>query len=236
MSDVAAAPERLLRYGGHDDQWVRLRCAPADRVCVCLLHGGYWRPRHTADLMTPLVHAAARTFGAATVANIEYRREHGAEAMRADVIAALGAIRDELGAARMVVVGHSAGGHLALLTAAHADAVVALAPVTDLVSGYADGIGEGAVAELMGAAPDERPAAYRALTPSPSSVPTLVVHGADDERVPVSQSQGFVRSARTVGAPVDYLEPARLAHMVLIDPAAGHWPLVREWTRRALTP
>lgn len=221
----------LTRYGAAPDQYLHLDVPAGARVVVCLLHGGYWRARHTAELMAPLAAAVPALAGApSAVANVEYRRDAGVEAMRDDVSAALRVVRQNLPHAPVITVGHSAGGHLALLTSALADAVVALAPVTDLVTGYHEAIGEGAVSELMGGSPAERPALYRSATPAPSGTPTLIVHGADDERVPLAQSHGFVAAARAEGFPVDFFEHASLRHLALIDPVAAHWPAVWGWT------
>ena len=63
--------------------------------------------------------------------------------------------------AQPMVAGHSAGGHLALW-AAHRlgpdqiGGVLALAPVVGLVAMQRAGVGNGAVADLLGGEPDER--------------------------------------------------------------------------------
>jgi len=222
--------DRVDAYGAHPDQWVRLRGDTSATLCMCFIHGGYWRSTYTARLMEPLMVRMGRD-GVAAV-NIEYRRERDAAAMQADVRAALRRAREVFPHARRAVVGHSAGGHLALITTDEAELIVALAAVTDLAGGYAAQSGSGAVAELMGASPAERPAAYDAATPRPSTVPTLLVHGADDDRVPVSHSQDFAHRARTAGAPLDAFEFAHLDHMVLIDPDGPHWPSVWAWVHQ----
>lgn len=225
---------RLEAYGRHPDQWMGVVGDAEATVCVCFVHGGYWRAGYTAELMHPLLeHAAAR--GLAAV-NIEYRRERDAPAMQNDVREALRRAHDLFPRAARVVVGHSAGGHLALVTADDAELVVGLAAVTDLAGGYAARIGSGAVAELLGASPSERPAAYAAATPRPSTVPTLLVHGEDDDRVPVSHSRDFRDRARRAGAPLDYFEYAHLDHMLLIDPDGPHWPSVWAWVQQRVSP
>ncbi|MDQ1122012.1 alpha/beta hydrolase family protein [Microbacterium trichothecenolyticum] len=221
-------------YGAHPDQWLRANGDPAASVCICFVHGGYWRPRYTAQLMEPLMDRLTDDPAVATV-NIEYRREGDAEAMQNDVRSALRLTRELFPRAMRVVVGHSAGGHLALVTADEVELVVALAAVTDLTGGYAAGIGSGAVAALLGGSPTERPAAYAAATPRPPAVPALLVHGADDAAVPVSHSRGFARSAEAAGAPVEYRECAHLDHMLLIDPDGPHWPDTWAWVDRHVT-
>lgn len=222
---------RTEAYGDHPDQWVRIVGDASAELVFCFVHGGYWRPRYTAELMDPLVERIAHGEAGVAAVNIEYRREGDVVAMQADVRTALRRARQLFPDAVRVVVGHSAGGHLALVCADEAELIVALAPVTDLVGGYAAHIGSDAVAELMGTSPSESPAAYDAVTPQPSLVPTLVVHGADDDRVPVSHGRDFAQRARETGAPVDLFEFAQLDHMLLIDPDGPHWPALEGWVR-----
>ncbi|WZH36302.1 MAG: prolyl oligopeptidase family serine peptidase [Microbacterium enclense] len=223
---------RIDAYGSHPDQWMRIDGDVSADVCVCFVHGGYWRPRYTAELMEPLTKRVASLDMAAV--NIEYRREADAEAMQADVRTALRRAAGAFPRASRVVVGHSAGGQLALVSADEADLIIALAPVTDLRGGYAAGIGSNAVADLLGGSPLEHPAAYDTATPRPSAVPTLLVHGIDDDRVPVSHSRSFADLARRTEAAVDYFEFAQLDHMLLIDPDAPHWPSAWAWMRQRL--
>ncbi len=227
----------MLRYGADPQQVVEVwPAAPGrdPRGTAVLVHGGYWRTPWAADLMHPLVPAFAERGWRVIVP--EYRRigsGGGWPATSDDVGAALAALRaqDDDGGP-LVLVGHSAGGHLALVHSGVADVVVALAPVTDLVRGHAEGIGSGAVAELMGTSPQADPDAYRAASPRQRpwpACPVLVVHGTDDARVPVEHSREYAAAARTEGAPVELVEPASLDHMALIDPAGPHWPAVHAW-------
>jgi len=226
-----------LRYGDDPQQVVEVWPASprsGARGTAVLVHGGYWRTPWAADLMHPLVPAFAERGWRVVVP--EYRRigsGGGWPATSDDVGSALAALRtrgDDGGP--LVLVGHSAGGHLALVHSGAADAVVALAPVTDLVRGHAEGIGRGAVAELMGVPPGEGPEAYALASPRLRPWPTcpvLVVHGTDDARVPVEHSRDYADAAGTGGAPVELVEPPSLDHMALIDPAAPHWPAVHAW-------
>jgi acetyl esterase/lipase len=218
------------RYGPDPQQHVAFWPAGA-RGTLALVHGGYWRARHTAELMLPLVDPL-RALGW-TVANVEYRRVGtggGWPATVEDAGDAIDLVRREA-TGPVVIVGHSVGGQLALLHAARADAVVALAPVTDLVRGFAEGIGEDAVIEFMGVTPDEDPAAYAAASPIVSTppCPVLVVHGADDARVPVAHTRDYVATARAAGADITLHEPPELSHLAIIDPDAAHWAGVHEW-------
>lgn len=231
----------LVRYGDDPQQVVEVwPAAPGvpTRGMAVLVHGGYWRTPWAADLMHPLVPAF--TSLGWRVAVPEYRRigsGGGWPATSDDVAAALRLLDGQDDGGPVVLVGHSAGGHLALVHSGVAAAVVALAPVTDLVRGYAEGIGSGAVAELMGVSPEADPTAYALASPRLGpwpACPVLVVHGTDDARVPVEHSRDWVGAARADGAPADLVEPASLDHMALIDPAAPHWPGVRAWLDRTL--
>ncbi|WP_368496971.1 alpha/beta hydrolase family protein [Herbiconiux sp. A18JL235] len=243
---MTGASPRIETYGADADQhiewWSAAPDAPAARGTIVLLHGGYWRERFTAELMHPLVPSfTARGW---TVANVEYRRGPGAwAAMRDDLASSLAAVRaSTLSGGRLALVGHSVGGQLALLGGEAGDAVVALAPVTDLVRGYHESIGDGAVVEFLGAAPDALPDTYAAASPLahvPPRASVLIVHGTDDTRVPITHTHAYVtacRSAPGVGvalgptAPaVTLLELPHLPHLDAISPTAPHWPAVHHW-------
>jgi acetyl esterase/lipase len=221
------------RYGPDPQQHVELWPAErgASKGTILLVHGGYWRARFTAELMLPLVEPL-RDRGW-TVANAEYRRVGtggGWPATVEDAASAIGLAR-EAGPGPLVVIGHSVGGQLALVHAARADAVVALAPVTDLVRGFAEGIGEDAVIEFMGMTPDEEPAAYAAASPISMTppCPVLVAHGADDARVPIAHTRAYVAGARAAGGAIELHEHPELSHLALIDPVAPHWTGVHDW-------
>jgi len=219
-------------YGSDPQQEVTLRPGGA-RGTIVLIHGGYWRARFTAELMLPLIAPLGDRGWA--VANVEYRRVGtggGWPATVEDAGAALDLVR-ETAPGPVVVVGHSVGGQLALLHADRADAVVALAPVTDLVRGFAEGIGEDAVIDFMARTPDEDPAGYAAASPiaSTPSCPVLVVHGIDDARVPIAHTHDYVAAA---GPTVTLREHPELSHLALIDPAAAHWADVDDWLSEAV--
>jgi acetyl esterase/lipase len=94
-----------------------------------------------------------------------------------------------------VVIGHSAGGHLALWAACSVEPpprlAVSLCGVVDLYACYSASLSRGAVVELLGGTPDEVPERYTAGSPKPCGVPTLLVHGADDDLVPPSFSSSW---------------------------------------------
>ncbi|HET9690233.1 MAG TPA: alpha/beta hydrolase, partial [Acidimicrobiales bacterium] len=182
------APERLA-YGPGRSQRIDLYrpAGPRSAPVIALLHGGYWRARYGKALMAPM--AAALADHGWAVANIEYRRVGlgggggGWPATFDDVAAAVDhlAAVPGLDPARVVTVGHSAGGHLALWAAGRHRidggapgaapsvtpvAAIALAGVVDLARAAALGLGAGAVPALMGGLPADVPDRYAAGSPA----------------------------------------------------------------------
>lgn len=213
-----------------------LPVTPGEHPVAVLLHGGFWRARFTRSSMAALaVDLADR--GWATW-NVEYRRTGnggGVPETLEDVRAAVRALAQlpaPLDRRRVIIIGHSAGGQLGLCVADEplVAAVVSLAGVCDLRGAYAEGIGEGAAAEFMGAAPDERPDAYRLADPlarCPTGVPVLLVHGDADQRVPVAHSRRYAQAAGEAGeGRCELMEVAGVDHFALIDPRTQTWAAV----------
>jgi dipeptidyl aminopeptidase/acylaminoacyl peptidase len=205
-----------------------------------------------ADLMHALAGDLHRR-GWAT-SNVEYRRlgapGGGWPGTLEDVAAgvdALAGMGPELDLRRLIAVGHSAGGHLALWLAARPGlpagapgagpevapgAVVALAAVSDLVAAAHLGLGAGATVELLGGAPEEVPERYRQASPRqrlPLGVPQLLVHGELDDRVPVAMSRGHAAAARAAGDAVRLLVAPGAGHPEIIDPESRAWQAAAAW-------
>jgi acetyl esterase/lipase len=236
-------PARRVRYGSHPDQWGELRLPPgAVRPPVAvLIHGGYWRPVWTADLMDAL--AIDLTGHGFATWNLEYRRPdpHGWHATTADVasgLEALAGLDAELGP--VAVIGHSAGGQLAMRAAADSDRValaVSLAGVLDLAEGQRRGTGNGAVAAALGGTPATVPDRYAASDPMarlPLGVPQLVVQGRDDDPDLVDCGRRYGRAARAAGDDVAYLERPG-GHFAVIDPTTDLWHATAEQIRARLS-
>lgn len=237
-SQEIAQPE-LVRYGAADPQFIELWAPRIEtpRGYAILIHGGYWRARWDATLMHPLAHdLLARGWA---VANIEYRsvgNGGGWPVTFDDVVAGIRCAKDAhpqwCASGAVVTVGHSVGGQLALLGAHLADAVVALAPVTDVRRVDAEELDDNAALGLMGGHYADMPTAYELASPIcqlPIERPMHVVQGDVDVWVPEGHSKDFVAAALAAGDVVDFRQVRGLDHMDAIDPAAPHWEGTVRW-------
>lgn len=251
LTRPAPAPDVTVAYGDHPEQVADLRrpagAGPA-RPLVVVLHGGFWRSEYDRSHTGPL--AAALAALGYPVAQLEFRRTGqpggGWPGTLTDVLAgvaalpglAAAALPGRIGPGAPILLGHSAGGHLALYAAAHAPAVVggvlALAPVSDLGEAYRLDLDGGAVAALLGGGPAEFPDRYRTTDPRalvPVRSRTVVVHGALDRQVPVEMSRTFVAGATAAGTDITLLELPKCEHFGLIDPESPAWPQVTDALR-----
>lgn len=218
----------LLAYGEHENQVIDLRRpSTAERGLALVLHGGFWRAGFTRRNTTALAVALVEAGWAS--ANVEYRRL-GPGAYRPMLDDVVAARRRLDGHGPVVAVGHSAGGHLALWLGAEreVDACVALGGVCDLDAAARAGLGGAAVDELLGGAPEEAPDAYLAADPAarlPLGVPQVVVHGVEDDRVPLAHAHAYARRARDAGDDCRVVE-VDAGHFEPIDPRSPAWPHV----------
>jgi acetyl esterase/lipase len=237
---ISEPPDAVVRYAPHDDGLLDVHLPPGPttpRPLVFLVHGGFWRQEYDRRHVRPLANALAEA--GCVVAVPEYRRVGGAGGWPStadDVEAALASapgLLEGIGVptTTTTLVGHSAGGHLALWLAnqpGHLLArVVALAPVGSLRKAAEWGMGAGATVDLLGGTPDQVPEAYDAADPatrmhSRPACDVVVVHGELDDDVPVQSSRGL--KARFDW--LDYRELAGVDHMALIDPLSGAWSTV----------
>ena len=202
-----------MAYGPEPLQFGDLRGDGVDGLAV-VLHGGAWKATynlvHTGHLCTALHDAGIATF------NVEYRRvgdpDGGWPGSFEDVLLAVGHARGM--SERLVLVGHSAGGHLGLL---------AVAAVSDPASWAND-----AVAAFFG---DEPPREASPLAQLPLGVPQVFVHGTRDDVVPFEQSARYVEASR---GEADLITLEGAGHFEPIDPQSPEWTAVRDAVDRLL--
>lgn len=219
-------PGSRTAYGEHPSQFFEF-WAPDVKVPrgrAILVHGGWWRDTHDLSLM----HNLCRTLVTERweVFNVEFRRT-GLDGGRwpcslTDVQEALRRIQEfgVPGDGPVVLIGHSAGAHLAMLSCQPLNPalLVALAPVTDLRESGALDLGEGAVADFLGPAYPEAVDDASPVHHVPLGVNQLLVHGTNDLRVPVAQSRSYARKAASAGDQVELVEIAGGDHFCVIDP------------------
>ena len=229
---------------------------------VILIHGGFWRNKYDLSLMNPLAEDLANR-GIASW-NIEYRRVGDAgggwPGTLLDAAAAVDALRElgpryALDVKRVVAVGHSAGGHLALWLAgrerlpkdgplAEASAtplklggVVSLAGVADLETCSRLNLSNGAAAELLGGTPEQVPERYQLASPTalvPLGVPHVLIHGTADDNVPLQVSRVYADAAHAAHDLVTLVEFPGTDHFDVINPHTAAWARIVEIVERLL--
>lgn len=221
---------------------------------VVVVHGGFWKQEydrsHTAEQSAGL---AAAGF---VVATVEYRRVGmpgggwpgtlDDAALLADTVPGLvaEAFPGRVDLSRVCLVGHSAGGHLAAWVAARhrlpagspwhlsarpAFSVVSLAGVLDLELADRLGLGDHATRGLLGGSAADCPERYAAASPArllPTGVRTVLVHGTDDDVVPVEVSRSYAAVAAAAGDDVRLDELPGVEHFAVIEPGSAAWPAV----------
>jgi acetyl esterase/lipase len=211
-------PFETVRYGPHEDNIGDLRRGEAG--LVALVHGGIWRHQYRRDIMESLaVDLSGRGYH---TWNVEYRTlgtGGGWPGSGHDVLTALDhAPRLGLGPVR-AVVGHSAGGYLAMWAAPRSASPVALcvglAPIVDLDDAVESADVLAHESRLLRDAGAPTPV-------DPEAVPTVLVHGPADETVPIRHSTLLAQRRG-----LDILEFDG-GHLDLLDPSKPHWGWVLE--------
>jgi acetyl esterase/lipase len=221
LTREARGPDEELRYGEHSDQVIDYWHAKEYRPLVVFIHGGFWRPDYDRKHAQPLGEALSDLGW--PVLSLEYRREPGdPDVTMSDIRTALDRLPELVDVhAGFILMGHSAGGHLALWAAATLNpvqlrGVIALAPVADLLMADQLKLDDGAVQDFIGGGvrndldPVHLPAPIR---------PVTLIHGTRDTRVPITISESYYAAHPTARLiPVDHC-----AHYELIDPLTDPW-------------
>ncbi|MBO9522619.1 MAG: prolyl oligopeptidase family serine peptidase [Nocardioidaceae bacterium] len=230
-------PDAVLRYDDHGDGIldVHLPANPSG-TGVLLVHGGFWKTAYDRTHTRPMARALADA--GFVVATPEYRRVgpggsagsggggwpgtgadvRGAATALPDLLAGIGVRLDRLRA-----TGHSAGGHLVLwlaTTDVSLDRVVALAPVCDLREAIRLGLGSDAARAFLGDADPDAADPMLLLDERPAT-DVRVVHGVEDDTVPVGLSRGLVARHPWIG-----LTEVPGGHYELIEPDSTQWATV----------
>ncbi|QRN96528.1 alpha/beta fold hydrolase [Archangium violaceum] len=257
MLETPAPPaDARIPYGTATHQFgdLRLPRGKGPHPVVVVVHGGFWRARydleHVGHLCADLTQRGYATW------SLEYRRvghpgggwtgtfedvAHGTDFLR--TLAA----RHPLDLGRVVSLGHSAGGHLALWLAGRGRlkpgqalhtgkpfvprGAVSLAGVVDLERAHALHLGDGIVESFLGGTPTQVPERYALASPSallPLGVRQVLVHGEEDTTVPVTLSVEYHARATKLGDSVRLVSLPGTEHFEVIDPRAKEWPRVVE--------
>ena len=257
--------DRRIAYGSDPNQfgelWMPRR--PRRARVVVVIHGGCWQAALPGLELMNGVAADLRRRGYA-VWNIEYRRlgapGGGYPGTFDDVGRAIDFLRvisrtDSLDLGHVVVLGHSAGGHLALwaagrsrlpsespLSTAHPlriGGVITLAGINDLAAYRESGPdacgGPATIDQLVGA--DRRPLVTAFSDTSPPNllpIGTLqtIVSGGLDPIVPQRFGHDYVAVAGARGDDVRALDLPAAGHFELIDPLGPDWKTIARAVRR----
>jgi len=236
-------PGRKIAYGTLADQFgvLRVPAGAGPHPVVVLIHGGCWREIINMDHSAHL--AAALTKDGYATWSIEYRRADavggGWPGTFDDVLAGF----DQMGKiavldrSRTVLMGHSAGGHLALWAAAkrkgQVRGVVSLSGVTDLRGGAAS-VCTGMIPKLVGG--EENYAKTSPIEMLPLGVPQWIFTAPMDDIVPPKWAEAYTAAARKAGDRVKLVNVPDAGHFEQIVPGTAAYEQVRAAVREAMGP
>ena len=204
-------------------------------VTVALVHGGFWRERYDRAHLAPLAEALSRD--GFHVASLEYARvgmPGGGWPGTADsLLRTLEAARADTDLPDpLVLVGHSAGGHLVTWLASQDRVegllgVVGLGPVVDLLEADRLHLGDDAARALLGGTPEEQPEAWAAADPARQrlTAPAALVSGEHDDVVPAAVVESYA-ATRSADEPLTTATARGADHFALVDPDAPAYLLL----------
>ena len=261
FNDVLKLPrppaDHRIAYGSDANQfgYLRLPKGRGPRPVVIFIHGGCWRTpydvEHTANLCGALTDKGLATW------SLEYRRVGnpggGWPGTFLDIAAGVDHLRalaaeHRLDLRRVVVAGHSAGGHLALWTAARrrlpqtsalyvkdplpVRGAVSLAGPGDLRSfGATSGVCGDAIPRLFGGPPEQASANYAQGSPLellPIGLPQRLLFGGRDPILPPRFGQDYQAAARKAGDDVELTVFDDAGHFEFISLPSAVWPAVEK--------
>ena len=238
------SPDRALRYGDKVMQAVDLwlPAGPGPHRVVLMVHGGCWQSDIADRNIMAWIADDLRRRGIA-VWTIDYRgvdRDGGGyPGTFLDAAAATDALRDHaeayrLDLSKLVAVGHSAGGHLALWLAGRRG----LPPASPLRSANPQPIhfvvSLGGLPDLeLAATPPVRRATISVPRLAPLRVPQLLVNGNQDRIIPIAYAEDYAARMRAAGDPVEVRMVDRTGHVELIAPESAAWAVTAQAIERA---
>lgn len=251
-SQAGPADGRRVFYGqDRGNQYADLRLPKGTALgTVVLLHGGYWLPQYGLDLLAPMARRFTQ-LGYATW-NVEYRRTSeggGWPHTFTDVALAMDRLAQEKVPGDVVVIGHSAGGHLAGWVASRTartpggsprvvpKAVVSLSGVLDLTTAASAPESSGPVVALMGGTPQQHPDRYRLGDPTllvPAACPVFAAQATQEQVIPVAQAAAYVAKARAAGGTATQVA-LEGDHFSISTPDAPSFATVQRLVATALT-
>lgn len=259
-------PDRRAAYGTDSSQYGELRVpsGPGPHPVAVLIHGGCFKAAYASLRDLDAMGDALKELGIATW-NIEYRRlgepGGGWPGTYLDVGRAVDHLRalagqHALDLGRVVLVGHSAGGHLAMWAAARARVpsgsdlhvatplpvrgVLDLAGPVDLtanIPGYEGLCRDTVITALVGGTPaavPERYAQASAIKLLPFGTPQVLLIGEYEEFVPRPLAETYVRAAAEAGDPVRLIVIPNVGHFEIASPRAATWRRVASVIRSLL--
>ena len=257
---------RHIAYGSEPLQFGELRIPPGKgpHPVVVMVHGGCWSAKLgnlddrivTLELLRPMAAAFAQ-MGIATW-SLEYRRLGNAgggwPGTFADVASGADYLRkiakeNRLDLERVVVMGHSSGGHLAMWLAARGklprtsplyvkdplplEGVVDLDGPGDLkatIPMQMPVCGAPVVTNLMGGTPEEQPQRYREASPV-EMLPLGVRQEIFAGRMFATQTPVYEQAAKRAGDAVHSIVLPQAGHFAFLDPGSAVWPEVVKSTK-----
>jgi acetyl esterase/lipase len=266
-ADLQSLPVRpadhRLPYGDDPNQFAELRLpsGAGPHPVVVLVHGGCWKAEYATLRDLSPMGDALKAEGIASW-NVEYRRlgqpGSGWPGTYADIGRAIDHLRQlesryRLDLSRAAVVGHSAGGHLAMWSATrrrlssdspvHAVSplplrgVINLAGSIDMRENIAHMEAEchdAVVTTLLGGTPASVPERYRdvsATTVVPLGVQQILVWGEHENFVPLSLARRHADAATKAGDRARLIVVPATGHFELASPHSSAWPTVLEAIR-----
>jgi len=255
----SAPPDHRISYGSDPLQFgdLRLPDGQGPHPVAIIIHGGCWLSKF-ADLQnTAALSDALRRIGIATW-NIEYRRVDnpggGWPGTFLDVASAADYLRDiakeyKLDLKRVIAIGHSSGGHLAMWVAARhripkesplyiknplpMQGVVALGAPSNLkwlVDMDETICGEHVITKLLGGLPDVVPERFQQISPIellPTGIPQILITGALDTPMLLEDGKAYEETAKRKGDRVQFKVVEHASHHEVVAPGSSAWLTVR---------